>query len=51
MLLAAKRAACHNSNNFDGSTFALIDGIEDEADSSTGLFKARFDILDFTDDV
>jgi len=28
-----------------------MDGIEDEADSNTGLFKQRFDILDFTDDV
>jgi hypothetical protein len=51
ILLAAKRAACNNTNNYDGSTFTLIDGIEDEADSSAGLFKQRFDILDFTDEV
>lgn len=51
ILLAAKRAAGNNTNNYDGSTFTLIDGAEDEADSSGGLFKQRFDILDFTDDV
>jgi hypothetical protein len=53
ILLAAKRAACHsnNTNNYDGSTFTLTDGIEDEADSNAGLFKQRFDILDFTDEV
>jgi hypothetical protein len=51
ILLAAKRAACNNTNNYDGSTFTLIDGAEDEADSNAGLFKQRFDILDFTDDV
>lgn len=51
ILLAAKRAACNNNtNNYDGSTFTLTDGIEDEADSSAGLFKQRFDILDFTDE-
>ena len=41
----------NNTNNYDGSTFTLIDGAEDEADSSAGLFKQRFDILDFTDEV
>ncbi|UJR35597.1 hypothetical protein I4U23_028348 [Adineta vaga] len=52
ILLAAKRAACNNNlpNNYDGSTFTLIDGIEDEADSNAGLFKQRFDVLDFTDE-
>lgn len=53
ILLAAKRAAHHNnpSNTYDGSTFTLIDGTEDEADSSAGLFKQRLDTLDFTDEV
>ncbi|CAF1109270.1 unnamed protein product [Adineta ricciae] len=52
ILLAAKRAAHHNnpSNAYDGSTFTLIDGTEDEADSSAGLFKQRLDTLDFTDE-
>jgi hypothetical protein len=52
ILLAAKRAACHNNTiNYDGSTFTLIDSIEDETDNNAGLFKQRFDILDFTDEV
>ena len=53
ILLAAKRAACNNNNtnNYDGSAFTLIDGIEDETDSSAGLFKQRFDVIDFTDEV
>lgn len=51
ILLAAKRAACNNSNTYDGSTFTLIDSTEDELDGSTSLFKSRYDIVDFTDDV
>ena len=53
ILLAAKRAAHYNnsSNAYDGSTFTLIDGTEDEADSSAGIFKQRLDTLDFTDEV
>jgi hypothetical protein len=53
ILLAAKRAACNNNhtNNYDGSAFTLIDGTEDETDSSAGLFKQRFDFIDFTDEV
>lgn len=53
ILLAAKRAASSNNNinNYDGSTFTLMDNVEDEADSSAGLFKQRFDILDFIDEV
>lgn len=53
ILLAAKRAAGNNNNtnNYDTSTFTLTDSIEDEADSNAGLFKQRFDILDFTDEV
>ena len=51
ILLAAKRVACNNLSTYDGSTFTLIDGAEDESDSSAGLFKSRFDIVDFTDDV
>ncbi len=52
ILSAAKRAACNNnSNNHDGSAFTLIDGVEDEADSSAGLLKQRFDAIDLTDEV
>jgi hypothetical protein len=55
ILLAAKRAASHSNNpstnNYDGSTFNLIDGTEDEPDSSAGLFKQRFEMIDFTDEV
>lgn len=52
MLSAAKRAASNNySNNHDGSAFTLIDGIEDEADSSTALLKQRFDAIDLIDEV
>ncbi|CAF2521056.1 unnamed protein product [Rotaria sp. Silwood2] len=53
ILLAAKRAASYNNNNannYDGSTFTVIDGTEDEADSSAGLFKQRFDAIDLTDE-
>ncbi|CAF0720324.1 unnamed protein product [Rotaria sordida] len=51
ILLAAKRAASNNhTNNYDTSTFTLIDGTEDEADSSSTLFKQRFDILDLIDE-
>ncbi|CAF0866233.1 unnamed protein product [Adineta steineri] len=50
ILLAAKRAVCNNTNNYDGSTFTLVDSTEDEADSNANLFKQRFDILDFTDE-
>ncbi|CAF0889864.1 unnamed protein product [Rotaria sp. Silwood1] len=55
ILLAAKRAACNNNtntnaNNCDGSTFTVIDGTEDEADSNAGLFKQRFDAIDLTDE-
>ncbi|CAF2380202.1 unnamed protein product [Rotaria sp. Silwood2] len=51
MLLAAKRAASNNhTNNYDASTFTLIDSIEDEADSNSTLFKQRFDILDLIDE-
>ncbi|CAF3540935.1 unnamed protein product [Rotaria sp. Silwood1] len=41
ILLAGKQAACNNNNvnNYDGSTFTLIDSTEDEADSNIGLFK------------
>jgi len=54
ILLAAKRAASNNNtttNNYDGSAFTLIDGAEDEADSSAGLLKQRFDAIDLTDEV
>ena len=52
MLSAAKRAASNNySNNHDGSAFTLMDGIEDEADSSTALLKQRFDAIDLIDEV
>jgi hypothetical protein len=52
ILSAAKRAACNNNtNNYDGSVFTLIDGAEDEADSSASLFKQRFDTIDLTDEV
>ncbi len=52
ILSAAKRAACNNNpNNHDGSAFTLIDGAEDEADSSAGLLKQRFDAIDLTDEV
>ena len=52
ILSAAKRAACNNNTiNNDGSTFTLIDGAEDEADSSASLFKQRFDAIDLTDEV
>jgi hypothetical protein len=52
ILSAAKRAACNNNiNNYDGSVFTLIDGTEDEADSSAGLLKQRFDAIDLTDEV
>ncbi|CAF0992985.1 unnamed protein product [Adineta steineri] len=50
ILSAAKRAACNNMNNCDGTAFTLIDGTEDEADSSAGLFKQRFDTIDLTDE-
>ncbi|CAF1061565.1 unnamed protein product [Rotaria sordida] len=41
ILLAGKQAACNNNNanNYDGSTFTLIDSTEDEADSNISLFK------------
>lgn len=57
ILLAAKRAACNNNNtngnanNYDGFTFNIIDGTEDEADSNAGVFKQRFDTIDLTDEV
>lgn len=55
ILSAAKRAACNNNNTnvngYDPSTFMLLDATEDEADSSTGVFKQRFDAIDLTDDV
>ena len=58
ILLAAKRAASHNNTNInglvsnaDGLPFTLTDGTEDEPDSSSALFKQRFDAIDFTDEV
>lgn len=53
MLSAAKRAASNNnySSNHDGFAFTLIDGVEDEADSSTALLKQRFDAIDLIDEV
>lgn len=53
ILLAAKRAASTNTNtnNYDTSTFALMENVEDESDSNGGLLKQRFDILDLIDDV
>ena len=53
MLSAAKRAASNNnySNNHDVCAFTLIDGVEDEADSSTALLKQRFDAIDLIDEV
>jgi len=51
ILLAAKRAASNNTNNYDGSAFTLVDGAEDEADSSASLLKQRFDAIDLTDEV
>jgi hypothetical protein len=52
ILSAAKRAACNNNtNNYDGSVFTLLDGAEDEADSSAGTLKQRFDAIDLTDEV
>ncbi|CAF4136831.1 unnamed protein product [Adineta steineri] len=50
ILSAAKRAACNHMNNCDGTAFTLIDGTEDEADSSASLFKQRFDTIDLTDE-
>ena len=50
MLSAAKRAVC-NTNNYDSSGFTLVDGAEDEADTSAGLFKQRLETIDFTDEV
>ncbi|CAF1174340.1 unnamed protein product [Adineta ricciae] len=49
MLSAAKRAIC-NTNNYDSSGFTLVDGVEDEADTSAGLFKQRLETIDFTDE-
>lgn len=58
ILLAAKRAANHNStnhnsttSNLDGCAFTLIDGTEDEPDSSSAFFKQRFDAIDLIDEV
>ncbi|CAM4816236.1 unnamed protein product [Rotaria magnacalcarata] len=51
ILLAAKRAACNNNtNNYDASTFTLVDCTEDEADSNAGVFRQRFDAIDLTDE-
>ena len=51
ILLAAKRAADGNTSNNSRSTFTLIDGTQDEADSNGGLFKQCYDTIDLTDEV
>ena len=49
MLSAAKRVVWNPSH--DGTGFTLVDGVDDEADSSVGVFKQRFDAIDLTDEV